>query len=107
MPDEVKKIKDFMSQASSESLEQCSVTQCDCDTYLNVRKEKTESVLIALYLADLLQTCSLLDLLAKVKAIFKENYTMSDLAESFSWAFQREKEFLRRILKDIRASLHL
>jgi len=133
------------------TLHRLNFTRCNSDPYLYVRKEKSEFVIIALYVDDLVVTCNSSDLLSKIKVALKENYKMTDLGE-LSWclgiqvtqcqdsvrlsqrtfilkmlerfgmqdckpcktptavhsrriAFQREKVYLRRTLKDIRASL--
>ena len=49
-----------------------------------VRKEKSEFVIIALYVDDLILTSNSSDLLSKVKVALKENYKMTDLGE-LSW----------------------
>jgi hypothetical protein len=54
------------------------------DHYCKRCQEKSEFVIIALYVDDLILTSNSSDLLSKVKVSLKENYKMTDLGE-LSW----------------------
>jgi hypothetical protein len=135
------------------TLHRLKCSRCDSVPCLYVRKEKSEFVIIALFVYDHIVTSNSSDLLSKVEVALKENYKMSALGELF-WclgihvaqcqdsvrltrrtcilkmlerfamqdckpckplqlfisrksAFQRDKVYLRRIPKDIRASLDI
>ena len=65
------------------TLHRLNLTHCNSPC-LYVRKEKSEFVIIALYVDDLILTSNSSALLSKVKIALKENYKMTDLGE-LSW----------------------
>ena len=72
------------NDAVNATLQHLNFTRCNADPCLYVRKEKSEFVIIALYVDDLILTSNSSDLLSKVKSALKEKYKMTDLGE-LSW----------------------
>jgi hypothetical protein len=72
------------SDAVNATLQRLNFTRCNADPCLEVRKEKSEFVIIALYVDDFILTSNSSDLVSKVKIALKEKYKMTDLGE-LSW----------------------
>jgi hypothetical protein len=80
----VKQAPRLWNEAVNATLRHLHLTLCNSDPCLYVRKERSEFVIIALYVHDLFVTINSSDLLSKVKVALKENYKMTHLGE-LSW----------------------
>jgi len=69
------------NDAINATLHRLNLSRCNSEPCLYVRKEKSEFVIIALYVDDLILTSNSSDLFSKVRAAFKENYETTDLDE--------------------------
>jgi len=84
------------NDAVNATLHRFNCTPCYADLCLYVKKERSEFVILARYVDDLILTCDSRDLVSKVKGALKENDKMTDLGE-LSWCLRYKLQNVKTV----------